>query len=333
MRALRFVSREAEESPTAGAAAPDRRDGALLDAYSEAVAGAVEAIQPSVVHVEIERRGARGGGSGFVLTPDGLLVTNSHVVSGAGQIEISLPDGARRVASIVGDDPGTDLAILKIDAPALRAAPLGDSSKLRPGQLAVAVGSPLGFTSTVTAGIVSATGRSMRSISGRLIDHVIQTDAALNPGNSGGPLVNSRGEVIGVNTAVIAAAQGLAFAIEVDLLKLVAGELIRDGRIRRSHLGVGGQTAPIHRSVVRHYGLSAATGVMVRAVEDGSPAQRAGLREGDVIVKFGGAPVVGIDDLHRLLTADRRGIATPLSALRRTELVELVVTPREAAGR
>jgi S1-C subfamily serine protease len=312
---------------------PQNTDLPLLDAYSDAVAGAVEAIQPSVVHVEIERRGARGGGSGFVLTPDGLLVTNSHVVSGAGQIEISLPDGAKRVATIVGDDPGTDLAILKIDAPALQAAPLGDSSKLRPGQIAIAVGSPLGFTSTVTAGIVSATGRSMRSISGRLIDHVIQTDAALNPGNSGGPLLDSRGEVIGVNTAVIAAAQGLAFAIEVDLLKRLAGELIRDGRIRRSHLGLGGQTAPIHRSVVRHYGLSGATGVMVRTVEDQSPAKRAGLAEGDVIVAFGGAPVFGIDDLHRLLTAERTGVATPVRVLRRTELLELEVTPREAADR
>jgi S1-C subfamily serine protease len=312
---------------------PQNTDVLLLDAYSEAVAGAVEAIQPSVVHVEMERRGARGGGSGFVLTPDGLLVTNSHVVSGAGHVEISLPDGARREASIVGDDPGTDLAILKIDAPALRAAPLGDSSKLRPGQLAIAVGSPLGFTSTVTAGIVSATGRSMRSISGRLIDHVIQTDAALNPGNSGGPLVNSRGEVIGVNTAVIAAAQGLAFAIEVDLLKRIVGELIRDGRIRRSHLGVGGQTAPIHRSVVRHYGLPAPTGVMVRAVEEGSPAQQAGLREGDVIVDLDGVPVVNVDDLHRLLTAERTGAATPLRALRRTELLELSVVPRESPGR
>ena len=246
--------------------------------------GAVEAIQPSVVHVDVQREQGRGGGSGFVFTPDGLVVTNSHVASGAARLEVSLPDGSRRVATVVGDDPGTDLAILKIDAPQLRAARLGESKLVRPGQLAIAVGSPLGFASTVTSGIVSATGRSMRSISGRLVDRVIQTDAALNPGNSGGPLVNSRGEVIGVNTAMIAGAQGLAFALEVDLLKSLAGELIRDGRIRRSHLGVGGQTAPIHRSVVRHYGLAAETGVMVRAVEDASPAKKAGLVEGDVIV-------------------------------------------------
>ena len=302
----------------------------LLDAYSEAVIGAVEAIQPSVVHVDVQRERARGGGSGFVFTPDGLVVTNSHVAGGAARVEVSLADGARSVASIVGDDPGTDLAILKIDAPQLRPARLGDSKKVRPGQIAIAVGSPLGFASTVTAGIVSATGRSMRSVSGRLVDRVIQTDAALNPGNSGGPLVNSRGEVIGVNTAMIAGAQGLAFALEVDLLKSLAGELIRDGRIRRSHLGLGGQTAPIHRSVVRHYGLAAETGVLVRAVEAGSAAQQAGVAEGDVIVSFDGTPVVGIDDLHRLLTAERTGVPAKLRVLRHTELMELSIVPRES---
>ncbi|HKC51470.1 MAG TPA: trypsin-like peptidase domain-containing protein [Myxococcota bacterium] len=310
--------------------APERGDEPLLDAYSQAVVSAVEAIQPSVVHVEVERRGARGGGSGFVFTPDGLLVTNSHVAGGATRLEVSLADGSERIATIVGDDPGTDLAILKIDGPQLRSATLGDSSRVRPGQLAIAVGSPLGFASTVTAGIVSARGRSMRSISGRLIDHVIQTDAALNPGNSGGPLVDSRGEVIGVNTAVIAGAQGLAFAIEIDLLKRIAGELIRDGHIRRSHLGVGGQSAPIHRSIVRHYGLPAATGIVVRTVEDRSPAQQAGLREGDLIVAFDGTAVAGIDDLHKLLTAERTGVPARLRVLRHTELVELEVVPSES---
>jgi len=307
----------------------DTSDAPLLDAYSEAVTGAVEAIQPSVVHVDVARERGRGGGSGFVFTPDGLIVTNSHVASGAARLEVSLPDGSSRIASIVGDDPGTDLAILKIDAPQLRPARLGDSKKVRPGQVAIAVGSPLGFASTVTAGIVSATGRSLRSVSGRLVDRVIQTDAALNPGNSGGPLVNSRGEVIGVNTAMIAGAQGLAFALEVDLLKSLAGELIRDGRIRRSHLGVGGQTVPNHRSVVRHYGLAAETGVMVRAVEEGSPARNAGVAEGDVIVAFDGLPVVGIDDLHRLLTSERAGVPAKLRVLRHTELVELEIVPRE----
>ena len=307
------------------------RDLPLLDAYSDAVIGAVDAIQPSVVHVDVQRERGRGGGSGFVFTPDGLVVTNSHVAGGgAARVEVSLPDGARSVASIVGDDPGTDLAILKIDAPQLRPARLGESKQVRPGQLAIAVGSPLGFASTVTAGIVSATGRSMRSVSGRLVDRVIQTDAALNPGNSGGPLVNSRGEVIGVNTAMIAGAQGLAFALEVDLLKSLAGELIRDGRIRRSNLGLGGQTAPIHRSVVRHYALGAETGVMVRAVEDGSPARRAGVQDGDVIVAFDGAPVVDIDGLHKLLGAERVGVPAKLRVLRHTDLVELEIVPRES---
>ena len=305
-------------------------DTPLLDAYSDAVIGAVETIQPSVVHVDVQRERGRGGGSGFVFTPDGLVVTNSHVAGGAAKLEVSLADGSRRVASIVGDDPGTDLAILKIDAPQLRAARLGESKKVRPGQVAIAVGSPLGFASTVTAGIVSATGRSMRSVAGRLVDRVIQTDAALNPGNSGGPLVNSHGEVIGVNTAMIAGAQGLAFALEVDLLKSLAGELIRDGRIRRSQLGLGGQTAPIHRSVVRHYGLTAETGVLVRAVEDGSAARQAGVQEGDVIVAFDGVPVPDIDELHRLLTAERGGVPAKVRVLRHTDLVELEIVPRES---
>lgn len=308
---------------------PQNTDVLLLDAYSEAVAGAVEAIQPSVVHVEMERRGARGGGSGFVLTPDGLLVTNSHVVSGAGHVEISLPDGARREASIVGDDPGTDLAILKIDAPALRAAPLGDSSKLRPGQLAIAVGSPLGFTSTVTAGIVSATGRSMRSISGRLIDHVIQTDAALNPGNSGGPLVTTRAEVIGINTATIMPAQGLCFAIASNTARFVAAKLIRDGRIRRSYIGVAGQNVPIPRALAREHRLAISSGVFVTSVESNSPASQAGLRDGDVIVAFDGTATTGVDDLHHHLTQELIGKASPLVILRAGRRRHLTVVPSE----
>jgi S1-C subfamily serine protease len=335
MRALRLISHGPEVD--APLPRPEDHEEGLLDAYSRAVTGAVEAIRPSVVHVQIEGRRAgpggqpvRGGGSGFVLTPDGLLVTNSHVVHGAARIEVSAPDGARREASLVGDDPDTDLAILKIDAPDLRAASLGDSARVRPGQLAIAVGSPFGFESTVTAGIVSACGRSMRSTSGRLIDNVIQTDAALNPGNSGGPLVNSRGEVIGVNTAIIAAAQGLCFAIEIDLVKRVAGELIKEGRIRRSHLGVGGQGAPIHRAVARHHGLTQETGVLVLAVERTSPAERAGIAEGDVIIRFAGNPVTCVDDLHRLLTAERAGVPTAVSVLRRTELLELKVHPAES---
>jgi S1-C subfamily serine protease len=335
MPRLRLVA-HAEEA-AAALTGPDERDEELLDAYSHAVTGAVEAIRPSVVHVQVEGRRAgsggqpvRGGGSGFVLTPDGLLVTNSHVIHGAARIEVSAPDGARREASLVGDDPDTDLAILKIDAPELRAARLGDSKRVRPGQLAIAVGSPFGFESTVTAGIVSACGRSMRSTSGRLIDKVIQTDAALNPGNSGGPLVNSRGEVIGVNTAIIAAAQGLCFAIEIDLVKSVAGQLIKDGRIRRSRLGVGGQGAPIHRAIARHHALTQQTGVLVLAVEHASPAERAGIVEGDLIVGFAGAPVTSVDDLHRLLTSERAGVPSVVRVLRRTDLLELDVRPEES---
>ena len=335
MPTLRLVAHTGDAA--AARRGPDDGDDELLDAYSHAVTGAVEAIRPSVVHVQVEgRRGGpggqplRGGGSGFVLTPDGLLVTNSHVVHGAARIEVSAPDGARREASLVGDDPDTDLAILKIDAPDLRAAKLGDSKRVRPGQLAIAVGSPFGFESTVTAGIVSACGRSMRSTSGRLIDKVIQTDAALNPGNSGGPLVNSRGEVIGVNTAIIASAQGLCFAIEIDLLKSVAGQLIKEGRIRRSRLGVGGQGAPIHRAIARHHGLTQPTGVLVLAVERESPAERAGIVEGDLIVGFAGTPVTSVDDLHRLLTSERSGMPSVLRILRRTDLLELDVRPEES---
>ncbi|HME72691.1 MAG TPA: trypsin-like peptidase domain-containing protein [Myxococcota bacterium] len=335
MPALRLIAHEQEVE--AALPRPDDDDEGLLDAYSHAVTGAVEAIRPSVVHVQVEGRRAgpggqpvRGGGSGFVLTPDGLLVTNSHVVHGAARIEVSAPDGARREASLVGDDSDTDLAILKIDAPELRAARLGDSGRVRPGQLAIAVGSPFGFESTVTAGIVSACGRSMRSTSGRLIDNVIQTDAALNPGNSGGPLVNSRGEVIGVNTAIIAAAQGLCFAIEIDLVKRVAGQLIKEGRIRRSRLGVGGQGAPIHRAIARHHGLAQETGVLVLAVERTSPAERAGIAEGDLIVRFAGNPVTSVDDLHRLLTSERASVPSAVSVLRRTELLELNVCPEES---
>jgi len=337
MRALRLISDSNDpEAALLKLEASDPDEG-LLDAYSHAVTGAVEAIRSSVVHVAVEGRRTgpgglpvRGGGSGFALTPDGLLVTNSHVVHGAARIEVSAPDGARREASLVGDDPDTDLAILKIDAPALRAARLGNSGQVRPGQLAIAVGSPFGFESTVTAGIVSACGRSMRATSGRLIDAVIQTDAALNPGNSGGPLVNSRGEVIGVNTAIIAAAQGLCFAIEIDLVKRVAGQLIKEGRIRRSRLGIGGQGAPIHRAIARHHGLTQGTGVLVLAVEPASPAERAGIAEGDVIIRFDGTPIESVDDLHRLLTAERAGAASTLGLLRRAELLEFKVFPEES---
>ena len=318
-------------------------DGSLLDAYSQAVVGAAEAISPSVVKIDVaqtsrsrsgEPREHQGGGSGFVFTPDGLVLTNSHVVHGATRIDVSLPDGQHFPAHILGDDPATDLAVIRIglpsnDAPHLVAAPLGDSQRLRVGQLAIAIGNPYGFQYTVTAGVVSALGRSLRSYSGRLIDDVIQTDASLNPGNSGGPLVTSDGRVIGVNTATIVGAQGLCFAIGINTAKFVAGRLLRDGRIRRSYIGVEAQTVPLLRRVVRFYDLPRESGVIVISVENGSPGQGAGLREGDVIIAMDGKPIAGVDDLHRLLTDARVGSVGALTVLRHTEKLELKVVPEE----
>jgi S1-C subfamily serine protease len=319
-------------------------ESSLLDAYSQAVVGAAEKISPSVVKIEVaqaagrsrsgEPRERQGGGSGFVFTPDGLILTNSHVVHDARRIYVSLADGRRFPAHTVGDDPATDLAVIRIgvpsnDAPSLVAAPLGDSQKLRVGQLAIAIGNPYGFQYTVTAGVVSALGRSLRSYSGRLIDDVIQTDASLNPGNSGGPLVTSDARVVGVNTATIMGAQGLCFAIGINTAKFVAGRLLHDGRIRRSYIGVEAQTAPLHRRLVRFYDLRQESGVFVMSVADGSPAQNAGLREGDVIIALDGKPVAGVDDLHRLLTDARVGVSSSLTVLRWTEKLELKVVPEE----
>ena len=314
-------------------------DSALLDAYSSAVISASEKISLSVVKIDVAQAGRsrsgepherQGGGSGFVFTPDGLILTNSHVVHGATRIQVSFSDGHRFPAHTIGDDPATDLAVIRIDAPQIVAAPLGDSQKLRVGQLAIAIGNPYGFQYTVTAGVVSALGRSLRSYSGRLIDDVIQTDASLNPGNSGGPLVSSDGRVVGVNTATIMGAQGLCFAIGINTAKFVAGRLLRDGRIRRAYIGVEAQTAPLHRRLIRFYDLPQESGVIVSAVTPDSPAQRTGLREGDVIVALDGKPVAGVDDLHRLLTDARVGLSSSLTVLRWTEKLELQVVPQEA---
>ena len=331
---------------------PDESE--LLDAYSRAVIGAAERVRPSVVHIQVDGRkpgadgrarrrgrgappggdgGGAGAGSGFFFTPDGLVLTNSHVVHRAARIEVATEDGQKLVGSVVGDDPETDIAVVKTNpsAPAIPAA-LGDSEKLKPGQVVIAVGSPYGFQYSVTSGIVSARGRSLRSQSGRLIDSVVQTDAALNPGNSGGPLVDSRGAVVGVNTAVILPAQGICFAIEINLAKRVVAQLLREGRVRRSVLGLGGQNATLHRSVAHHYGL-AGGGVRVLHVERASPATAAGLREGDVIVAFDGQPVTSIDDLHRLMTHERVGKPAPMTIVRHTEKLELTVTPAESQPR
>ncbi len=313
-------------------------DGALLDAYSQAVVAAASRITPSVVNIEVtqaraERRGRgeeRGTGSGFFFTPDGFLLTNSHVVSGAAAIEVTTSDGVRYEATLCGDDPHTDLAVLRISAPKQVAATLGDAKRIQPGQLVVAVGNPYGFQCTVTAGVVSALGRTMRAKSGRLIDNVIQTDAALNPGNSGGPLVNSRGEVVGVNTAVIRSAQGICFAIAINTAIFVAARLIRDGQISRGYVGVAGQSVPLHRRVVRFYDLPAETGVLVASVEKGSPAEKAGVREGDVIVAYGARPVAGVDDLHRILTDEQIEVAAEITLIRLAERLTLRITPVQA---
>jgi S1-C subfamily serine protease len=315
-------------------------DSSLLDAYSNAVVSAAEKVSPSVAKIEVtqtagrtrngEPRERHGGGSGFVFTPDGLVLTNSHVVHDASRIELSLPDGRRFPAHLIGDDPATDLAVVRIDAPNLSAVTLGDSQCLRVGQLAIAIGNPYGFQYTVTAGVVSALGRSLRSYSGRMIDDVIQTDASLNPGNSGGPLVSSDGHVIGVNTATIMGAQGLCFAIGINTAKFVASKLLQQGRIRRAYIGVEAQTVPLHRRIVRFYDLPRETGVIVLGSENGSPAQKARLREGDVIVAFRGQAVAGVDDLHRVLTEAEVGIRSSLTVLRGTERLELQIIPAES---
>jgi S1-C subfamily serine protease len=334
-----FVSSTPLEPGSFASSPPAVRDNDLLDAYSQAVVSAAEKVSPSVAKIEVihtgrarngEQRERQGGGSGFVFTPDGLVLTNSHVVHESSRIQVSLPDGRRLPAHLIGDDPATDLAVVRIDAPNLTAVELGDSQKLRVGQLAIAIGNPYGFQYTVTAGVVSALGRSLRSYSGRMIDDVIQTDASLNPGNSGGPLVSSDGKVVGVNTATIMGAQGLCFAIGINTAKFVASRLLQRGRIRRAYIGVEAQTVPLHRRVVRFYELPKETGVIVLAPSAGSPAQQAGLREGDVIVAFNTQPVAGVDDLHRLLTEAQVGSSSTITIVRHTEKLELTIIPHEA---
>jgi S1-C subfamily serine protease len=336
--APRAVLDNASDAATPEPPSPERiSDDALLDAYSRAVSGAVARVRPAVVHIAVERATRRGqtrsgAGSGFVITPDGYLLTNSHVAAGATALHATLPDGRVIRGELVGDDPDSDLAVVKLasDGDNLAFARLGDSSRLRVGQIAIALGSPYGFQHTVTAGIVSATGRSMRSATGRLLDNVIQTDAALNPGNSGGPLIDTVGAVIGVNTAVILPAQGICFAIASNNAERVTVALIREGRVRRAYLGIGAQDLPLPRRIVRHFELAHESAARVESIAPDSPAARGGLRTGDIIVALGDAPVAGVDDLQRLLTGGLIGDTVDVVVLRRDRKLRLAVTPRES---
>jgi S1-C subfamily serine protease len=320
-------------------------DLSLLDAYSRAVIQAAETVSPSVVNIEVYRRRGRdgqpgrgplqraGSGSGFVLTHDGLMLTNSHVVHGADEIRVVLADGDRYQADLVGDDPDTDLAVIRVGTSGLPQVVMGDSQAIRVGQLAIAVGNPLGFQCSVTAGVVSALGRSLRSRSGRLMDDIIQTDAALNPGNSGGPLVNSRGEVIGVNTAMILPAQGICFAIAANTAKLVSAQLIAFGKVRRSYIGVAGQNVVLPRWLVVQHDLLQSSAILVMGVESHGPAEQAGLAEGDLIVAFDDAPITSMDDLHVRLTQERVGVSSRLTIVRDGAEMHIIIVPAESRQR
>jgi S1-C subfamily serine protease len=314
-----------------------------MDAYSRVVTAVARKVGPAVVYIEVAQEPARrpdgrviprpaGSGSGFVFTPDGFILTNSHVVHGATSINVTLADGREFPARLIGDDPDTDLAVIRVvghlESP-LPIATLGDSSLIQPGQLVVAIGNPYGFQATVTAGVVSALARSFRANSGRLIDNVIQTDAALNPGNSGGPLLNARGEVIGVNTAIIAMAQGICFAVPSTTAQFVAARLMRDGRVRRSYVGLGGQNVQLHRRLIRFHNLDHDSGVLVQSIEKDSPASRAGLEGGDILIAFNDKPVTSIDDLQRLLTDEMAGVHVPITVVRRDQKMLLEIVPEE----
>jgi len=348
---LNDAFRGAQSVPSPDIASIPADDQALLDAYSRAVIDVVDRVGPAVVRLAVHgavhgggqnrQNGGqnRGGtGSGVILSPDGLILTNSHVAGApaagtslpSARIDVTTADGQDLRARLVGDDPDTDLALLRVDeAVTLAAAPLGDSKRLKRGQLVIAIGNPLGFESTVTTGVVSALGRSLRSSNGRLIDDVIQTDAALNPGNSGGPLVSSRGEVVGINTAVIMGAQGICFAVAANTASFVLGELIRHGRVRRAFIGIAAQQTAIPPRRRRAFGLAQDSAVMVSSVEPDSPAGRAGLKAGDIVVALDGAAIAGADDLVRALTGDKIARNVALDVLRGTERLTVAMTPQE----
>jgi S1-C subfamily serine protease len=312
------------------APAPEPSDVELLDAYSKAVVHVVERVGPAVVGVAVRAgRGRAGGGSGVLFTPDGYILTNAHVVAGAREMRVTLTDGSEHMATLVGTDPATDLAVIRIEGTHLPHAELGGSASLRVGQLVVAIGNPLGFSNTVSAGVVSALARSMRAQDGRLIDPILQTDVALNPGNSGGPLVDSHARVVGINTMIILGAQGLSFAVPIDTARRVIGQLMTVGRVRRGFLGLAGQVRPLPKRLARRLELAVETGVEVMQIEPGRAAAAGGLLAGDVIVAMDGKPVRNIDEVHRLLDASSIGRKLPLKVVRGNDLVELEVTPAE----
>jgi S1-C subfamily serine protease len=306
-------------------------DGDLLDAYSQAVASTVRQAGPAVLHIQAQsgKGGGGGTGSGFLISPDGFLVTNSHVIHGASEWRAQTPDGRESRAEMIGDDPDTDLAVLRIDLPDLHHLRFAQSEKITVGQIAVAIGNPLGLDNTVTAGIVSALGRTFPARTGRLIDNVLQTDAALNPGNSGGPLLNTRGEVIGVNTAIIPAAQGLSFAIGSKTAEFVASWLIKEGRIRRGHLGVAGQDAAIHERVARFHSLHQRSGILVHTIEPDSAASEAGVEVNDILIWLDHEELRSVHELHRLLVLREPNRRSRLTVLRKHQIVHLWITPRE----
>jgi S1-C subfamily serine protease len=325
-----FALDQTSDSAGPGAASTARDDEAL-DAYSRVVSDVVDRVGPSVVRIDILRNGARGGsGSGVIVSPDGLVLTNSHVVQGARGAQVTIQEGRELHARVLGDDPDSDLALLRIDdGVTLPAARLGDSSKLRRGQIAIAIGNPLGFDATVTTGVVSALGRSLRAKTGRMIEDVVQTDAALNPGNSGGPLVSSAGEVIGVNTAIIMGAQGICFAVASNTANFVLGEIARHGRVRRAHIGLGGGTTAIPRRLALRLGLAQATGARILSIEQSGPADHAGLLTGDLIIALDDQPVKGVDDLVRLLDAEKINRTIAVDFLRRSERQRVWIGPIE----
>jgi S1-C subfamily serine protease len=323
-----FVSNGGTEfEPAEAGPAPD--DSTALDAFSQVVVRVADSLRPAVVNLRVGRGRQMGSGSGVLFSPEGYLLTNHHVVGQADRVRVRLHDGQEATGRVVGNDPWTDLALVRAEGDTFPYARLGDSAKLRVGQLVVAIGSPLGFESTVTAGVVSAVGRTLRSVTGHLVDNVIQTDAALNPGNSGGPLVDSRGHVVGINTAVIQPAQGICFAIPVNMAKDILPSLLRHGRVIRGYLGLHGRQVPIPIDVGRRVGIEMGTGVEILALEPGGPADRSGLEIEDVIVSFGDESIGSVDELHKLLTQHPVGQATTMTVIREGQRVERTVVPGE----